>query len=77
MPTILLVNGFRFFFYSNDHLHKHIHVEKDNCIAKYNVSPIELVYSKGFKATELKKIRSIIIGNVDLIESKWDEYFNN
>ena len=70
MPTILLVNGFRFFFYSNDHLPIHIHVEKDNCTAKYNIKPIELVYSKGFKATELKKIRSIIIGNVDLIESK-------
>lgn len=28
MPTILTTNGFRFFFYSNEHLPIHIHVEK-------------------------------------------------
>ncbi|WP_366938384.1 DUF4160 domain-containing protein [Algoriphagus sp.] len=28
MPTVYSENGFRFFFYSYDHLPVHIHVEK-------------------------------------------------
>jgi hypothetical protein len=35
MPTILLVNGFRFFFYSNESNEPtHIHVIKGNCNGK-------------------------------------------
>ncbi|MGD9554716.1 MAG: DUF4160 domain-containing protein [Arcobacteraceae bacterium] len=28
MPTVLRVEGFRFFFFSDEHLPLHIHVEK-------------------------------------------------
>ncbi|MBE0499452.1 MAG: DUF4160 domain-containing protein [Campylobacterales bacterium] len=28
MPTVLRINGFRFFFFSDEHLPLHIHVEK-------------------------------------------------
>ena len=77
MPTVLLINGYRFFFYSNDHLPIHIHIEKGDYVAKFNINPLELVYSNGFRATDLKIIRNIIMDNVDLIESKWNEHFNN
>ncbi len=30
MPTVLRKDGYRFFFYSNEHLPIHIHIEKDN-----------------------------------------------
>jgi hypothetical protein len=49
--------GYRFFFYSNDHLPKHIHVEKAEKTAKFNLEPIELVASKKFSASELREIR--------------------
>ena len=29
MPTVLRTNGYRFFFYINDHGPPHIHIEKD------------------------------------------------
>ena len=29
MPTVLRTNGYRFFFYINDHGPPHIHVDKD------------------------------------------------
>ncbi len=77
MPTILIKNGYRFFFYSNDHNPPHIHIEKDNKTAKYNLNPVELVSSKGFKATEISKIRNIVQENNNLFTRKWDEYFNN
>lgn len=77
MPTVLIEIGFRFFFYSNDHLPVHIHIEKNDCIAKFNLSPIELVHSKRFSAKDLKKIRIIIEANKELLNNKWNEYFNS
>ncbi|WP_317127821.1 DUF4160 domain-containing protein [Algoriphagus formosus] len=38
MPTIMNQKGYRFFFYSNDHLPKHIHVEKAE-------KPLNLIWS--------------------------------
>ena len=49
MPTLFIIFGFRFMFYSNDHTPIHIHVIKDGCEAKYNVEPMELVFNQGFK----------------------------
>lgn len=76
MPTIFNQNGFRFFFYNNDHLPRHIHIEKSGKTAKFNLNPIELVVSKKFSATELREIRILIQLNLELIETRWDEYFN-
>jgi hypothetical protein len=77
MPTILRINGFRFFFYSNEHLPIHIHVEKDNKTAKFTLEEIELVKSRGFNASELKEMRKLVSENVELFKNKWNEYFNN
>lgn len=76
MPTILRINGFRFFFYSNEHLPIHIHVEKDNKTAKYNLIEITLVKSNGFNTSELKEIRKLVDSNVELFKIRWNEYFN-
>lgn len=37
MPTVTIIKGYRLFFYSNDHEPLHIHIEKDNKTAKYNL----------------------------------------
>ena len=77
MPTILSVNGFRFFFYSNDHLPIHIHIEKGGATAKFNLMPLEFVKSNKFSAKDLKEIRLIIEDNTNFLMEKWNEYFNN
>ncbi len=77
MPTVKIIYGYRFFFYSNDHDPIHIHVEKDKKTVKYYLQPLELVKSRGFNASELKKIGIIIEDNLELLKQKWYEYFNN
>jgi hypothetical protein len=65
MPTILKQKGFRFFFYSNEHLPIHLHVEKENKTAKFNIEfLVELVYSKKFNASELSEMRKLVIENI-------------
>jgi len=77
MPTLKILDGYRFFFYSNDHGPPHIHIEKDNKAAKFNLEPIELVRSKRFNASELKKIRIMIEDNLEFFKKEWNEFFNH
>lgn len=77
MPTILYVDGIRFFFYSNEHLPKHIHIEKAEKTAKFTIEFVELIKSSGFKASELKQIRNLVEENQQLLMQKWDEFFSH
>ena len=56
MPTLFILLGFRFFFWSNDHEPVHVHISKGDAEAKYNVHDLELVENFGFKKSELKMI---------------------
>ncbi|MBR5210019.1 MAG: DUF4160 domain-containing protein [Paludibacteraceae bacterium] len=38
MPTVLILFGLRFFFYSEDHESMHVHVQRDNSTAKFDFS---------------------------------------
>jgi hypothetical protein len=51
MPTILELNGFRFFFYANEHLPIHVHVSKAGASAKVELVPeIDIIYNRGFRS---------------------------
>ena len=76
MPTVLNKDGYRFFFYSNDHLPQHIHVEKADKTAKFIIEPIILIKSFKFSAKELRTIRAIIEANTELFKTKWDEHLD-
>ncbi len=75
MPTLFILLGFRFFFWSNDHEPVHVHISKGDAEAKYNVHDLELVENFGFKKSELKMIESIIEENQDIIIERWNEFF--
>ena len=76
MPTLLILFGLRFYFYSNDHEPIHIHVTKDGHEAKFNVQPtVELVFNRGFKKHELTIITGIIEENTAILVERWKEFF--
>ena len=76
MPTVLIVFGFVFKFYSNDHQPIHI-VLKDGHKAKFSLFPVELEENIGFKLSEIKQMESIIEENKEVIAEHWNNYFNN
>lgn len=75
MPTLFILFGYRFFFWSNEHEPIHVHVNKGESEAKYNVETLELVENYGFKKNELKMIESILEENKEVIISHWKDYF--
>ncbi len=75
MPLVFLFFGFRFSFFSNDHEPVHVHINKGDAEAKYNIKPIQMVYNRGFKKQELALIETIIADNEEVIEERWKAYF--
>ncbi len=75
MPTLFIIFGFRFFFWSNEHDPIHVHISKGDAEAKYNINEVKLVENFGFKKNELRMIESIIEENKDIIIERWIEYF--
>lgn len=80
MPKVFEINGYKFFFYSNEGNPRercHIHVRKAGNEAKLWLTPyISLSDSWGFSGKELNEIEKIVIEKKELIEEKWNEYFN-
>ena len=76
VPTVLRVDGYRFFFYSNEgNEPPHIHVQKAEKYAKVWLYPIQLAESIGFTNKEAHQIQSIITEHLDLLLEAWHEHF--
>ncbi len=77
MPTVLRVGPYRFFFYAGDGAEPpHVHVERDDCQAKFWLAPPRFQSNKGFKKKELRKIVKNIEQNQEGLMESWVDYFN-
>ena len=66
MPTIFTKNGFRFFFYSNEHRPIHVHVRKGGGEAVFEVEgEIVLRESVGLKTKELSDAENLADEYID------------
>ncbi|MDV6316599.1 DUF4160 domain-containing protein [Idiomarina sp. HP20-50] len=78
MPTILRIGAYRFFFYSNESGEPpHIHVQRDNKLAKFWLKPVLMSSSIGFSSFELRRINRIVVQHRKGLLEAWDEYFRN
>lgn len=74
MPTILILFGIRFYFYSREHEPMHVHIETGDGRAKFELLPqVQLVENKGVKNKDVKLAESIIEENRELIINEWKE----
>ena len=75
MPEVFRIFGIRFYFYANEHLPIHIHVQNANGKAKFKVLPtVKLIESKGLKTSEIKLAEGIIEENKILIIKSWEAF---
>jgi hypothetical protein len=77
MPTLLRINGIRFFFYSNENNEPiHVHVTKGNANGKLWLEPsLTIGYLIGFTNSEEKEILEAAQINLQIFKNKWNEYF--
>jgi len=77
MPKILERDGYRFFFYSNEHRPIHVHVRYGDGEAVFEIEQgVELRESQGLKVRELAKAEKLASEHRELIIQKWHERFN-
>jgi hypothetical protein len=77
MPTIFERDGFRFFFYSNDHRPVHVHVRKGGGEAVFEVETrVELRESHGMKVADLAKAQQFAESERALILRHWHEHLD-
>jgi len=74
MPKLFDDNGFTFRFYAADLDEPiHVHVEKDQYVAKFWVNPIMCAVDGGFSKRDLRRIAQIIAARQPEIITKWHE----
>lgn len=77
MPTVLRRGPYRFSFYSADGQEpRHVHVDRDHLDAKFWLDPnVRRARNRGFSSSELRRIKSIVQANVELLRNAWDDRF--
>jgi len=75
MPTLLNLDGFKFFFYANEHEPRHVHVMNASGFAKFELGSLHVVKSS-MKSVDTKRALKIAATYNDEFERRWDEFFN-
>ncbi len=77
MPKVFEKDGYRFFFYSNEHHPIHVHVRHGSGEAVFDVeTSVELRESQGLNVKELARAEALASEKRQLIIRVWNEYFN-
>lgn len=76
MPTIKNIPGpYRFFFYSFDcNEPGHVHVQRENKVCKFWLTPLTLGGNDGFSVRELNQIRVLTARHLQMILEAWHEH---
>ncbi len=75
MPTVLRKEGFRFFFYSDEHTPSHIHVEKGEAYARIELDSLRVTDTYSISSKDLKKILLIVREYREYLQEAWNEHF--
>jgi hypothetical protein len=76
MPTVLREGGLRFFFWSGDRSEPpHIHVTREDRVAKFWLEPVRFASNAGFSRSELASIERQVRLHESTLTEAWDEFF--
>jgi len=78
MPTVLRTGPYRFFFVSLDYDEPpHVHVRRENRVAKFWLDPVALQETGRFSRTELNGIAKLVNEHREYLLERWHEFFGN
>jgi hypothetical protein len=77
MPTVKREGPYDFVFFSSDRFEPaHIHVTRDNHIAKFWLDPVEFERNHGFPQHEINRITRLVRTHREFLLEAWHDYFN-
>ncbi|MGH8475753.1 MAG: DUF4160 domain-containing protein [Methylococcales bacterium] len=78
MPTVLRIGPYRLFFFAGDRDEPpHIHVEREDKVAKFWLDPVRLRKSGGFSRNEMIRIQKMIGEHQIELREAWNAYFHD
>jgi hypothetical protein len=78
MTTVLKIGPYRFFFYAGDRDEPpHVHVEREDRVAKFWLDPVRLQNSGGFSRVELARIQQLVADYQLRLMEAWNAYFHD
>jgi hypothetical protein len=76
VPTVLRSGPYRVFFYDGDRNEpKHVHIEREDRVAKFWLEPVRLHESGGFSRAELLRLHALVRTNAEQLLEAWNAYF--
>jgi hypothetical protein len=75
VPTVFIIHGVRFYFYSREETRSHIHVAFQDREAKIWLDTFDVAYNHGFKLRELRRILLIVREYEKTLKKAWDTHF--
>ena len=77
MPTVLRSGPYRLFFYAGDgNEPPHVHVEREDCEAKFWLDPVLLEHSHGFGRREVNSLLRLVNEHQQQLLESWHEFFH-
>ena len=78
MPTVLRTGPYRLFFYSSDRDEPpHVHVEREDNVAKFWLEPVTLQSRGGFSRVEINRIADVVNSHKASLLEAWNEFFGS
>jgi hypothetical protein len=78
MPTVLRIGPYRFFFFAGDRDEPaHIHIEREDKVAKFWLDPVRLQSSGGFSRNEIIRIQRVVGEYQTQLREAWNAYFHD
>ena len=53
----------------------HIHVQREQSVAKFWLEPVTLVTNRGFRAHEMRRITRLVVQHQATLLEAWHDYF--
>ena len=76
VPTVLRVEGFRFFFFSNERQESpHVQVERGDGYTKLWLGPVRFAEADGLTRAELRRVRELAEGHETHFLERWHDHF--
>jgi hypothetical protein len=78
MPTVLRIGPYRFFFFASDRDEPpHIHVEREDKVAKFWLDPVRWQSGVGFSRTEILRVQKLVSEYQAELKEAWNAYFHD
>ena len=77
MPTVLIWNGYRFYFFCNEGFEPpHIHIDRAENTVKFWLEPVSMARNFGFSQRELRILEEKVRTERHTFLEAWHGYFN-